>query len=309
MERVENKSYNCGAISLDTRMLAAWIGLISNIVLAGIKIIVGSMYRSPSLVADGINNGADILSSLVSLGSIKASVQPADQEHPYGHGKIEVIASFLISIFLGIAAVVMIKESVEAILKPNNTFHSITLLVALLSFIWKLILYLYTIKIGNDQRSKGLVATAYDHFADMIASLAVIAGLGFFWICERLDIPGGYLGDPIAGLMVSLIICWIAYKMGSDSFHILIERNVSNSVLEAYKRSILKIPHVKRIDRIRAREHGHYILIDVRVGIPATLTVQEGHDVSKAIKLQLMSEFKEIKEVLVHVNPWYDHDE
>jgi cation diffusion facilitator family transporter len=289
-------------------MLAAWIGLISNVLLSGVKIVVGSLFRSPSLVADGINNGADILSSIVSLGSMKASIQPADQEHPYGHGKIEVVASFLISIFLGFASVVMIKESIEALMNPIQSFHGITLIVALVSFIWKLILYIYTIKIGNAQKSKGLVAIAYDHFADMIASLAVVTGIGFAWLCEKLDIPGGYLGDPVAGIIVSLIILWIAYKMGNDSFHILIERNVSRAVLEAYQDCILEVPQVKRIDRIRARDHGRYVLIDVRVGVPGELTVKEGHDIAKAIKQRLMQEFQEVKEVLVHVNPWFDDD-
>lgn len=282
--------------------------MISNVLLSGVKIVVGSLFRSPSLVADGINNGADILSSIVSLGSMKASIQPADQEHPYGHGKIEVVASFLISIFLGFASVVMIKESIEALMNPIQSFHGITLIVALVSFIWKLILYIYTIKIGNAQKSKGLVAIAYDHFADMIASLAVVTGIGFAWLCEKLDIPGGYLGDPVAGIIVSLIILWIAYKMGNDSFHILIERNVSRAVLEAYQDCILEVPQVKRIDRIRARDHGRYVLIDVRVGVPGELTVKEGHDIAKAIKQRLMQEFQEVKEVLVHVNPWFDDD-
>jgi len=309
MERVENKSYKLERFFLDARMFAAWVGLISNVLLSGIKIVIGSLFRSPSLVADGINNGADILASVVSLGSMKASVQPADQEHPYGHGKIEVIASFLISIFLGIAAIVMIKESVEAMLQPTASFHGVTLIVALVSFVWKLFLYHYTVRIGKALNSKGLVATAYDHFADMMASLAVVAGIGFSWLCELFEIPGGFLGDPIAGIIVSLIICWIAYKMGMDSFHILIERNVSQSALAAYRESVLKVPHVKRIDRIRARDHGHYVLIDVRVSVPAELTVQEGHDIAREIKHQLMDDYKEIKEVLVHVNPWYDHDQ
>jgi divalent metal cation (Fe/Co/Zn/Cd) transporter len=87
------------------------------------------------------------------------------------------------------------------------------------------------------------------------------------------------------------------------------ERNVPEEKLAQYEKLILNIPEVKRVDRIRAREHGHYILMDVRVSIPGELTVQEGHDITREIKQALMKHDEEIQEVLVHVNPWYETHE
>lgn len=286
-------------------MVAGWIGLISNLLLTAMKLVVGTWFRSPSLVADGIHNGVDVLASAVSLSSMKVSKRPADEEHPYGHGKIEVIASGVVAIILALASIMMIKESIEALFDPEVLPHGLTLLVAVLSLVWKQILYLYTMDIGKKANSKGLIATAYDHLSDVYASIAVVIGIGFAYIADWFQLPGGYLGDPIAGIIVSFIILHLAYRMGFDAFQILIERNVSDEQLQQYQKVILQVPQVKRIDRIRAREHGHYILIDLRVSVPGELTVQEGHDIAREIKKRLMDQFQSIEEVLVHVNPWY----
>lgn len=286
-------------------MITAWMGLISNVLLTAMKLIVGTLFRSPSLVADGIHNGVDVLASAVSLSSMRVSKRPADKEHPYGHGKIEVIASGVVAIILALAAIMMVKESIKAFFDPIIHPHGLTLFVAVLSLIWKQILYLYTMKIGRKAKSKGLIATAYDHLSDVYASLAVVIGIGFAYIADWFQLPGGHLGDPIAGIIVSFIILYLAYRMGVEAFQILIERNVSADQIYQYQEVILQVPQVKRIDRIRAREHGHYILIDVRISVPGELTVQEGHDIAREIKKRLMQQFESIEEVLVHVNPWY----
>ena len=290
-------------------MAAAWVSLISTIFLTVIKIVVGLIFNSQVLVADGVHNGADVIASVATLSSMRISSRPADEDHPYGHGKAEVIASGIVSVLLILAAVLIGYESVGVLLSPAEPAHWFSLVAAVISMAWKQILYVYTIRIGRQVNSKGLIATAYDHLADVYASLAAVAGIGLGLIGERFDIWYLRYGDPVAGLIVSVLVLKLAIGMGRESIEVLMEKNVDSEKLEQYQQLVFSVPHVKRIDRLRAREHGHYILVDVRVGVPGYLSIQEGHDISREIKRSIMEQHPDVDEVLVHLNPWYEDEE
>jgi cation diffusion facilitator family transporter len=290
-------------------LLAAWISLVSNIGLTGIKIGTGLLFHSPSLLSDGLHNAADVIASAAALGSMRVSAQPADQEHPYGHGKAQVIASGMVAMILAFASLIMMVKSIISLFQPAAEAHLAALAAALLSLVWKQILYIYTIRIGKKENSKSLIATAYDHLSDVYASGAAVVGIGLALLARYIPIHLAEYGDPLASVVVSLLIIKISVSMGKEAIDILMERNIPREQLADYEKQILSIPSVKRIDRIRAREHGHYILVDVRVSIPATLTVQEGHDITREIKKTLFEHDPSIQEVLVHVNPWYHSDQ
>lgn len=290
--------------NIQSPMVAAWISLFSNIVLTILKLIVGFLFKSPSLIADGFNNAADIVASGTTLGSMRISKMPADREHPYGHGKAEVIASGIVAIVLIFVSLLMIYESVTALFEPFVEAHVLPLIAAVVSLIWKQILYIYTVRIGKRVNSKGLIATAYDHLSDVYASLAAVIGISLALWGQYMAIPFAEYGDPLASIVVSFLILRVAIHMGKESVDILMERNIPEEELRKYQELIFKVSGVKQIDQLRGREHGHYRLIDVRVGVPATLSVKEGHDIALQIKETLMSEFKEIQEVFVHINPW-----
>ncbi|SHE86876.1 cation diffusion facilitator family transporter [Seinonella peptonophila] len=290
-------------------LFAAWISLLSNIFLTVGKITVGLGFKSPSLLADGIHNAADVLASGASLFSMKISQQPPDDDHPYGHGKAEVIASALVAIILVFASFYMIIESCKTFFSPAPEIHLLPFLAGLLSLIWKQWLYLYTIRIGRQENSKGLIATAYDHLSDVYASIAVVVGIGCALLAQLIDISQlSFLlyGDSLAGIIVSVIILKMSYQMGKESIDILMDKNVAEEIIQQYEKRILQIPQVKRIDSIRAREHGSYILIDIRVSVPSYLSVQKGHDIALQIQTELMNDFPNVKEVFVHINPWVD---
>jgi cation diffusion facilitator family transporter len=289
-------------------MAAAWVSLLSNILLTVIKFIVGWLFHSPSLIADGAHNAADVVASGATLGSMRVSTLPADREHPYGHGKAEVIASGIVAVILFLAGIWMIYKSIEALFLPAPKAHVVSLAAGVFSLLFKMVLYLYTIRIGKQVNSKGLIATAYDHLSDVYSSLAAVIGIGLALLGRHTRIPYMEYGDPLASIVVSLLILKVAIHMGREAIDILMERNVEQEKLEQFARIISSVPGVKRIDRIRAREHGHYILVDVRVGVPGEMTVQEGHDISRAIKKNLMDRFDNVQEVLVHINPWYENE-
>ena len=289
-------------------ILAVWISLISNIVLTILKLIVGFLFNSPVLIADGFHNAGDVIASGAALTSMRISKRPADEDHPYGHGKAEVISSAIVAIILGLAALYIAFEAVSALFEEPAKASLLALLTAFISLVWKQALYIYTIRLGKLTNSKGLIATAYDHLADVYASLAAVLGIGLALLGDLYDIHYLSYGDPIAGIIVSFLVLKLAYDIGKEALDVLMEKNISQQRLDDFALLINTIPEVKRIDRLRAREHGHYILVDLRVGVPGEMTIQEGHDVSRTIKKTIMDQHNDVDEVLIHLNPWYEDD-
>ncbi|ARF13434.1 cation diffusion facilitator family transporter [Sporosarcina ureae] len=286
-------------------VLAIWISLLSNVILTVLKLIVGFVFRSPVLLADGFHNAGDVVASAAALTSMRISKRPADEDHPYGHGKAEVIGSGIVAIILGLAAIYIAFEAIMALFEEPATASKIALLTAIVSLIWKYILYIYTIRIGKAENSKGLIATAYDHLADVYASLAAVVGIGLALIGDAYALPLLTYGDPIAGIIVSILVFKIAMEIGKESVDILMEKNVCDERLNAFEELIYSIPEVKRIDRLRGREHGHYVLVDIRIGISGDLTIQEGHIISSRLRNLIMAKNEDVDEVLIHLNPWY----
>ncbi|WP_289137257.1 cation diffusion facilitator family transporter [uncultured Brevibacillus sp.] len=289
-------------MQFSSSLLALWISLISNVVLTVIKVVVGFLFNSQVLIADGIHNAGDVIATFAALTSSMVSKKPADKDHPYGHGKAEVIASGIVAIILALAALFMVYKSIEALFEPAVEASIIALVAAIISLIWKQGLYVYCIRLGREQNSKSLIATANDHLADVYASIAAVVGIGVALLGDRYDLPYTQYGDPLAGLIVSYFVMKLAYEMGEESIGVLMEKSLPAEKLNQLENIVRAIPQVKRIDRIRAREHGHYVIVDVRVSISNDLTLKEGHDISRIIKGSIMSEMKEVEEVLIHMN-------
>ncbi|BCJ87221.1 cation diffusion facilitator family transporter [Effusibacillus dendaii] len=284
---------------------AAWISVVSNVMLTIMKLAVGYWFLSNALIADGFHSAADVLASVAVLFAMRISNQPADEEHPYGHGKAEVVASGIVAGILAVAALEIAVGSVKAFFETPHAPHWIAFAAAVFSWILKQVLYSYTMRLGKKYNSAGLVATAVDHKADVIASVFAFAGIGIALAGNWLQMPSLYYADSVAAFIVALLIFKLAYETGKEAVEVLMERTVEPDKVESFARTILSVPYVKRLDRLRARAHGHYILVDVRVAVPGTITVQEGHDVASAIRDRIKQENPDVEEVLVHLNPWY----
>jgi len=295
---------NSSAHSIQSQ-IAIWVSLISNIFLTIIKILVGYLFHSPVLLADGFHNAGDVVASAAALTSMRISKRPPDEDHPYGHGKAEVISSALVGLILGAAAIYIAVEAISAIFEEPAAASFLALFTAIISLIWKQALYFYTIRIGKKENSKGLIATAYDHLADVYASLAAVIGIGLGLFGTHFDIPILSYGDPAAGLIVAVLVLRLAVHIGKEALDILMEKTVSEVRLTEFQQLIRQTPEVKRIDRLRAREHGHYVLVDIRLSLPGDLTIQEGHDITSKLRNAIKDANPDVGEVLIHVNPWY----
>lgn len=283
----------------------AWVSLVCNIILTLGKIIIGLIGNSDAVFADGIHSAADVFASAIVLLVIQISNKPADKEHPYGHGKAEVIVSGIIGIILFMVALYVVYEGIAGFFHKVEPPSFLAMWVAFFSFIAKIILYRTSLKVAKQNNSKAIEAIAIDHKADIVASIAATIGVLLSIIGEKFHIAFLLYGDKVASIFVAYLIFRISKEMLKEAFNILLERSINPETLQEYISIILTFPEVKRIDRIRAREHGHYVLVDLRIAIEYNLTIKEGHDLSKKIKETLMGKYDNIKEVLIHLNPYY----
>ncbi len=283
----------------------AWISVISNIILTVGKLFIGWYGKSDAVFADGIHSAADVFASVIVLLVIKLANKPADKEHPYGHGKAEVIVSGIVGILLFLVSIYVVYEGISGFFHEIETPSYIAMWVAIISYVTKIILYRSSLKVAKEHNSKAIEAIAFDHKADIAASIAAAIGVFLSILGERFDILFLQYGDKAASIFVAYLIFKISKEMLTEAFDILLERNIDAVTLQAYINVVNEFPEVKRIDRMRAREHGHYVLVDLRISIDYFKTIKEGHDLAKLIKGRLMEKYDNIEEVLIHLNPYF----
>lgn len=283
----------------------AWISVISNIILTLGKIFIGWYGNSDAVFADGIHSAADVFASVIVLLVIKLANKPADNEHPYGHGKAEVIVSGIVGILLFLVSIYVVYEGIAGFFHEVETPSYLAMWVAIISYITKIILYRSSLKVAKEHNSKAIEAIAFDHKADIAASIAAAIGVLLSIMGEHFNIFILHYGDKAASIFVAYLIFKISKEMLMEAFDILIERNIDAATLQEYKNVVNEFPEVKRIDRMRAREHGHYVLVDLRISIDHFKTIKEGHDLAKLIKGRMMERYDNIEEVLIHLNPYF----
>lgn len=285
----------------------AWVGIIFNILLTVIKGIVGIFANSRALIAEAAHSAADLVGSLAVFFGIRVAQRPPDPEHPYGHGKAEIVASFIVAVLLAIVGVEIANSSFRALflakLEPPGISAAV---VAFLSIIVKEMLYRYTYRVGKRLNSQATMAHAYEHRSDVFATIAALIGIIGAVLSDYVAIPQLVYLDPIAGIGVSLFVFWMAYKLARGAIHNLLDPVLSPESSQELIDVAHNVPGVLDVTNLRAREHGHYVIVDVKVSVHPHITVEEGHRIGKQVKRTLIETFDHVEDVLVHINPYDD---
>jgi len=155
------------------------------------------------LIVDGVHNAGDVIATMAALGSAKVAQKPADDDHPYGHGKSELIGSAMVAIIMALAAIYIAYHSIESFFHTATEASFVALIAAFISLVWKQWLYIYCIKLGKKTNSKSLEATAYDHLADVYASIAAVVGITASIVGDKYNIGFLSYGDAVAGIVVA----------------------------------------------------------------------------------------------------------
>lgn len=269
------------------------------ILIASMKIIIGTLWQSSALSADGWNNFTDVLSSIAIFIGIRASTIPADSDHQYGHWKIESISGLISSfIMFTIGTQVLITACLSFFQSESKTFDWLLVLTGLASSLIVGCTFLCNNYLANKTQSVGLRATAQNNLSDAITSFITAISLLVVMLTQWLWI------DSIMALIVAFVILKTAYTIFKDNAFILSD-GFDVERLENYRQVISSHPEILSIRLLKARHYGANIYIDTTVIMPATLTVKESHDVTEHIEKLLRDELH-VQYIDIHVEPSED---
>ena len=296
------------AITLEQRTKeinrVTWWGLVVNLVLAIVKIVGGTIGQSQSLIADGLHSLSDLASDAMVLVAAKHAGEEADDDHPYGHGRFETLGTVGLALFLIIVAVGIAYDAAYRVIEgeAQTVPHLFTLGVAIFSILANEGLYHFTHRVGIRINSKMLIANAWHHRSDAISSIVVLVGIAG----AQLGMP---ILDPIAAIIVALMIAKIGYDLGYHSLMELVDTALDPEIVEQIKAKILENEDVLEMHMLRTRRMGHTALVDVHILVQPKLSVSEGHHISEDVEKSLKASFEEINDVTVHIDPENDEYE
>jgi cation diffusion facilitator family transporter len=277
------------------------IGIIASVFLAAIKIFTGIVGNSYALIADGIESLTDIFTSSIVLTGLYFASKPADEDHPYGHGKAEPFAGIAVSAGIFVAAMIIVVQSIYEIITPHHAPAPFTLLVLILVIIIKETLFRFVIKVGTSVNSIAVKSDAWHHRSDAITSAAAFIGITIALIGGE----GYEEADDFAALFASVIIIVNAYRIFKPALFELLDTAPPIQVVQKVRDVAGKVENVMSIDKCFVRKMGFDYFVDIHVLVDANLPVHKGHEIAHQVKDQLMKEYSNISDVLVHIEPFF----
>ncbi|WP_323016863.1 cation diffusion facilitator family transporter [Castellaniella sp.] len=276
---------------------STWISVWVNLLLTAAQMIIGLFAHSQALVADAIHSLSDLVSDGIVLFANKHSAKAPDADHPYGHLRFETAATLGIGLLLAIVGLGMLWRSFERLQAPDliPVVHPVAFYVALLALLSKELLFRYLLRVAHRVRSTMLVANAWHARSDAASSLVVALGIG-------ANLAGLPLADPLAALIVGLMIIRMGWKFSWQAFNDLVDRAADDETEQAIRTRILSTPGVRGIHDLRTRKMGDMIWVEVDIEMDGQLTIVEGHAIAVAARERVMADLP-VLDVMTHFDP------
>jgi cation diffusion facilitator family transporter len=270
-----------------------------NLVLVALKLVVGMAGGSRALVADGIHSMADLVTDAIVFAGLLVGNKPEDEDHHYGHGKVEQLAEMALGMILIGAGVFIAADAARALLLFEGKSPSLMVLpVAAASVLLKEILYHLTIRVARKTGRPSLVANAWHHRSDALSSIGVLAGAGLAVMNPKLAVA-----DALVGFAVAIIVVRMGWKVTWAAGMRIIDTAPSGDYMSRMEQMILDVPGTRSVRNLKMRYVGRLIAVEVHLGLDPEITVRAGHDIAVEVKKEVMSKDKRIFDVLVHVEP------
>lgn len=286
-----------------------WTGLYVNMILSLGKILTGIFGKSAAMLADGIHSLSDFLTDFIVIVFIKISSKAKDDDHNYGHGKFETLATLLVSVMLMLVGVGILYSGLKDIVKSMNgdlleapSYWAIV--AAIISILIKEWLYRITVKTGRKIKSEAVVANAWHHRSDAFSSIGTLIGIsGAIFLGNKWRIL-----DPIASIIVSLFIVKVGYDLLKPALQELMERALPKDIEERIGEIIRITPGVIKFHNLKTRKSGNTYIIDVHIKVDPAITVVEAHDISSDVEKALRMNFGETTQTSIHIEPYFIKD-
>lgn len=280
------------------------VGAIMDLLLGIAKLVAGYLAYSQALIADGVHSLSDLFTDGMVLYAAKHSSHEPDDEHPYGHGRFETIATVGLAVALILVACGIAYDATMRLFEPDVLPQPgvLALLVAVLSIVSKEWIYHYTMRVARRERSEMLRANAWHSRTDAFSSVIVVIGVagamaGFSYL------------DALAAIGVALIIAHIGGGLGWKALKELADTAVDEEQVDKLRKCILSVDGVRDLHLLRTRHAGGLVFVDVHIIIDALLSLSEGHHISEMVTSRLLQEIEGVTDVTVHIDPEDDEDE
>jgi cation diffusion facilitator family transporter len=282
-----------------TAIKTTYFSIISNALLAAIKWTAGYFGNSYALIADAIESTTDIFSSALVLFGIKYSSKPADENHPYGHGRIEPLITFIVVGFLIISATIIAKQAIINIGTPHELPKAYTLIILAGIIIWKEISYRLVVKKSKETKSTSLKADAWHHRSDAITSVAAFIGITIALILGK----GFESADDWAALFAAGFILYNCYLIFKPAFREVMDEDIHKEMTKNVREVSKKVEGVMGTEKCFVRKTGMKYHVDLHIKVDPFISVKEGHFISHQLKDKIQEEIPEISNILIHVEP------
>lgn len=282
-----------------TALKATYFSIVGNTSLAIIKGFAGFFGNSYALIADAIESTADIFASLLVLFGIKYSSRPADENHPYGHGRAEPLITFLVVGFLITSATVIAYESIINIRTPHNLPKSWTLLILAAIIVWKEYSFRVVMKKSIESNSSSLKADAWHHRSDAITSIAAFIGISIALIMGK----GYEAADDWAALFASVFIFYNSYLIFRPALGEIMDEHLYEDLVLEIRKVSREVDGIIDTEKCFIRKAGMKYHVDLHAIVNASISVKEGHDLSHKLKDALKLEIPKLGQVLIHIEP------
>jgi cation diffusion facilitator family transporter len=278
---------------------ATFTGLAVNTVLAGSKLTAGILGHSHALVADAVESLADIFSSIIVWRGLVVAAEPADEDHPYGHGKAEPLAAAIVSLMLLFAAGWIATTAIAQVRYPHLAPAPFTLVVLFVVIAIKETLFRFVLRTSQSLDSSAVRADAWHHRSDAITSLAAAIGISV----SLIGGPGYEKADDVAAVAAALVIAWNGWQLLRPALNELMDRSPNREVIDRVRRVAEAVPGVDAVEKCMARQMGHQYYVDMHVEVDPQMTVKRSHEIAHEVKDKVRSQIPRVRDVLVHIEP------
>ena len=280
-------------------MKVSIISIIANVVLAAFKLVAGVFAHSGAMISDAIHSASDVFSTFVVMIGIKIASKEPDEEHPYGHERMECVAAIILATILCITGLGIGKNALKFITGNSSEVSvpgMLALVAAIVSIIVKEAMFWYTRHYAKKIDSGALMADAWHHRSDALSSIGAFIGIIF----ARM---GYVMMDSIACLVICVFIVKAAYDIFKDAIDKMVDKSCSLEVEAQIRTIVMSVDGVKGIDSLSTRLFGNKMYVDIEIRADGEKTLNETHEIAEAVHDSIEAQFEKVKHIMVHVNP------
>lgn len=282
-----------------TVMRVSTVTLLSNLILAVFKIIIGFISYSNAIISDGIHTASDALSTIIVMIGVRLSAKDSDQEHPYGHERFECVAAIILAVMLFSTALLIGYGGIVEIVAPSNAklhYGVLAIIIALVSIVSKELMYWYTIIEARRINCNAMKADAWHHRSDALSSIGSL-----------ISVIGFYLGYCVLDAIASIVICGFIAKVAIDIFKDAVNQMIDHACSLKFQNELVLLieeqPEIINVDDLKTRLFGNKVYVDLEVQVDGNNDLRHAHAIAHQVHDLIENKFPIVKHCTVHVNP------